>query len=127
MGKIVVYNVHDEDYTNERCNHYIGRSKSGNPLSNPFTHNGVKSNLAKMSFKTREEAIAAFETYFDLMYGKDPELTAAFDEIYKEYKAGNDIYLGCFCKPKSCHGDVLAKKLQEHLIKEKMKEKRSEK
>ena len=73
------------------------------------------------------KAIAAFETYFDLMYGKDPELTAAFDEIYKEYKAGNDIYLGCFCKPKSCHGDVLAKKLQENLIKEKMKEKRSEK
>lgn len=123
MGKIIVYNLHDEDHTNGgECNFYIGRSKSGNPLGNPFTHNGVKTSIAKRSFETREQAINAFRIYFQKVYGKDEELTKAFDEIYEHYKNGEDIYLGCFCKPKACHGDVIAEELQKRLIKERMEE-----
>lgn len=127
MGKIVVYNTKSEDYTNENNNFYIGRSKDGNPLGNPFTHNGVRSNLAKLSFKTREDAIKAYEEYFDRMYGVNEELTKAFDEMYEHYKNGEDIYLQCFCKPCACHGDVLANRLQRKLIKEKLEERKKKK
>ena len=122
---IHVYNIHNEDHTNERCCYYCGRSKEGNPLSNPFTHNGVRTNLAKLSLKTREDAIEAFAQYFDKMYGKDEEITKAFDEIYGHYKNGEEIWLGCFCKPKPCHCDVIADRLQRKLIKEKLEERRN--
>lgn len=125
MGKIVVYNTKLEDYTSHPNNFYIGRSKDGNPLGNPFTHNGVKSELAKLSFKTRDDAIKAYEQYFDKMYGVDEELTKAFDEIYEHYKNGEDVYLQCFCKPLPCHGDIIADRLQRKLIKEKIQERRN--
>lgn len=124
MGKIVVYNTKQDDFTSEPNNFYIGRNKDGNPLGNPFTHNGVKTSLAKLSFKTREQAIEAFGKYFDERYGKDEELTKAFDNIYEHYKNGEDIYLQCFCKPLPCHGDVIADRLQRKLIKEKLKERK---
>ena len=122
---IYVYNSHIEDHTNGSCcNFYIGR---GSPLGNPFTHNGVRSIYKTMSFKTREQAIEAYEKYFDEVYGKDEWFTRAFDEIYEHYKNGEDIYLQCFCKPKACHGDVIADRLQRKLIKEKMEERKNEK
>ena len=119
MGKIFVYNCHNEDKTSYPNNFYIGR---GSPLGNPFTFGAVKSNLAKLQLKTREDAIKAYKLYFREMYGKDDEITKAFDEIYEHYKNGEDIYLQCFCKPKACHGDVIAEELQRKLIMEKRKE-----
>jgi hypothetical protein len=119
---IYVYNSHNEDHTNgEGYNFYIGRPSI---LSNPFTYNGCRTNIAKLSLKTREDAIEAYKRYFDKMYGTNEEFTKAFDEIYRHYKNGEDIYLQCFCKPKPCHGDYIAEQLQRKLIKEKMEEKR---
>lgn len=92
------------------------------PLGNPFTHNGVKSNLAKLSFKTREEALNAYEEYFKLSYGINKELTNYFDEIYRAFRTGEHIYLVCHCKPLPCHGDFLEKELNKRLILEKRKE-----
>lgn len=122
MGKIVIYNTNTDDFTSQPNNFYIGRSRTWNPLGNPFTHNGVRTNLAKLSLKTREDAIEAYARYFDEMYGKDPDFTKAFDEIYERYKAGEDIYLQCFCKPLPCHGDVIAERLQRRLIRDRMQE-----
>ena len=124
MGKITVYNTHQEDYTYKPNNFLICRTKEGNPLANPFTYNGVKTRLTKLSFKTREEAIDAYKLYFKKMYGLDEGLTKAFDTIYEKYKNGEDIYLQCCCKPLPCHGDFLAEELQRKLIKEKMEERR---
>ena len=124
MGKITVYNTHQEDYTYKPNNFLICRTKDGNPLANPFTYNGVKTRLAKLSFKTREEAIDAYKMYFKKMYGLDEGLTKAFDTIYEKYKNGEDRYLQCCCKPLPCHGDFLAEELQRKLIKEKMEERR---
>ena len=124
MGKITVYNTHQEDYTYKPNNFLICRTKDGNPLANPFTYNGIKTRLAKLSFKTREEAIDAYKLYFKKMYGLDEGLTKAFDIIYEKYKNGEDIYLQCCCKPLPCHGDFLAEELQRKLIKEKMEERR---
>lgn len=88
-------------------------------LGNPFTHNGKYSSLAKLSFKTRDQAIEAYEKYFDAMYGKNEIFTHEIDKMYDAYKNGHDIYLGCFCKPLPCHADIIAKKLQKRLILEK--------
>lgn len=118
MGQIIVYNCHHEDHSSHPNNYYIGRPSI---LSNPFTHDGKRSNLAKLSFKTREEAIEAYKLYFAEMYENNEEFKKAFDEIFEKYKNGEDIYLQCFCKPLPCHGDFLAKMLQKKLIKEKMK------
>ena len=127
MGQIHVFNIHNEDHSSE-CNcYYIGRSRSGNPLGNPFTHNGVRTSIAKLSFKTREEAIDAFRLYFKEVYGKDEEITKAFDEIYEHYKNGEDIWLGCFCKPLPCHGDVIAEELQKKLVRERLAERKKKK
>lgn len=132
MGKITVINIKNEDKSLEPGYYYVGRSaKYSSPLANPYTFNGKRSNLAKLSFKTREQALEAYEKYFDVMYNEDEEFKKAFDEIYETYKSGEDIYLGCFCAPQPCHADYIAKKLQQKLIKENrekfLKEKNNEK
>jgi len=115
-GKIVVINITKEDRSNDPHYYYIGRSNTYNVLGNPFTFNGKKSSLANLSFETRLEAVAAYSRYFDAMYGHDKAYTEAIDKIYNDYKEGNTVYLGCFCKPEPCHGDIIAKKLQQRLI-----------
>jgi hypothetical protein len=93
---IHVVNINSEDCSDKKNFFYIGRSKDGNPLGNPFTHNGKKSSLAKLSFKTRDEAIDAYKVYFETVYNQPgyERLTRAFNEIYEHYKNGEDIYLG---------------------------------
>lgn len=120
---IYVYNSHNEDFTSHPNNFYVARPS---PLGNPFSYNGVRTVLAKLAFKTREEAVEAYEKYFDKMYGTNESFTKAFDEIYEHYKNGEDIYLQCFCKPKCCHADIIADRLQRKLVKEKMEEARHE-
>lgn len=119
---IKVYNCHTEDYTSHPNNFYIGR---GSILGNPFTHDGKRSNLAKMSFKTREEAIEAYKLYFKAMMETDIKFQEAFNMIYDKYKNGEDVYLQCFCKPLPCHGDFIAQECQKRLIKERMQERKN--
>jgi uncharacterized protein DUF4326 len=69
----------------ERFDVYIGRpSKWGNP----FVLDGRSS---------REEVIAKYRAWLLCQ----PELVAALPELKGKV-------LGCWCAPKSCHGDVLA-------------------
>ena len=116
---IVVYNIKTDDYSSHPNNFYIGRPSI---LSNPFTYDGKRSNLAKLSFKTREEAIEAYELYFNSMIENDKDFQEEFNKIYKKYKNGEDIYLGCFCHPLPCHGDIIARELQRKLILDKKQE-----
>lgn len=126
MGKIHVINIkNDADHSTDEGYFYVARSKKfSSPLGNPFTHNGKRTSLAKLSFPTAKQAIQAYEMYFDKMYGMDEEFTKAFDEIYEYYKTGKDVYLGCFCAPEPCHAEIIAKKLQQKLIKEKLAERK---
>jgi hypothetical protein len=72
---------------------YIGRpSKWGNP----FSHK--EGTLAEFRVRDRKEAIQKFEQYLL----QNEELMSQIHEL--EGKV-----LGCWCKPQSCHGDVLAK------------------
>lgn len=83
---------------------YIGRLGDNYHFGNPFSHQ--HSTLAKTKVETRDQAIEAFR---DWLYGLnyldiEPERRQwIIDNINKlEGKT-----LGCFCKPKACHGDIL--------------------
>jgi len=70
---------------------YIGRAGKG---QDGYFGNPVQDG-------TRKEKIDGFKEY---AYSK-----AELDEEYRtEVKALQGKTLGCFCKPKACHGDILA-------------------
>ena len=127
---IYVYNLRVETH-NGPNSFYIGR---GSVLGNPYTHIKDRKTKAIYEVKDRDEAIDRYSDYFDLMYGSNIAYTKAIDEIYDLYKKGEDVYLGCFCKKYQsneyhndeirCHGDIIKRKLEQRLIKEKIKEKR---
>ena len=116
MSGIHVYNLTKEEHSGD-CTFYCGR---GSALGNPFTPIKSKETKAKFIVKSREEAISRYLSYFDAMYGSNVKFTAAVDEIYKKYKDGKDVFLGCYCAPLECHCDVIVKKLRNRLIKEKV-------
>jgi len=115
---IYVYNTNSESHDGPN-NYYIGRPSI---LGNPYTHIKEKGTLAMYVVRNRDEAIDMYSHYFDVMYGSNVEFTRLIDEMYEKYKNGEDIYLECFCKPLRCHGDIIAKKLQQRLVKEKLQE-----
>jgi hypothetical protein len=78
---------------------YIGRGiVNGKQLKwgNPFSHKD--GTLAEFKVSSRKEAIEKFEEYLL----KNEELMKSLHELKGKT-------LGCWCKPKSCHGDILAK------------------
>lgn len=76
---------------------YIGRpSKWGNP----FTHKSDENTLAKHIVSSREEAIQRYKEY--ITTGDGMHLLNDLHELKGKT-------LGCWCKPRSCHGDILAK------------------
>jgi hypothetical protein len=114
---IIVYNKNNETHLGEN-NYPIYRP---NILSNPYTDIKDKKTKALYVVKNRDEAIQKYSDYFDLKYGKDIQFTKIVDEIYHKYKNGETVYLECMCKPLPCHGDVIVKKMQQRLLKEKIK------
>lgn len=78
---------------------YIGRpSKWGNP----FTHK--KSNIIDTNSEDREDSIKKYEEW--IRYGEGKYLLEQLHELEGKI-------LGCWCKPKKCHGDILIKLLNE--------------
>lgn len=74
---------------------YIGRpSKWGNP----FTHQPDGKTLAQHTVANRKEAIDAYRTW--ITRGDGRHLLNDLHELQGKV-------LGCWCKPQSCHGDVL--------------------
>ena len=116
---IHIYNSNIDDHTSHPNNFPIYR---GTILGNPYTHDGKRKSLAKLSFPTRDEAIDAYKEYFYAMYEVNAEFKAYVDMIYEKYKNGEDIYLQCWCAPLRCHGEIIREFLQKKLIKEKREE-----
>lgn len=81
---------------------YIGR---GSKWGNPFTHLNTNTK-AEFVVGSREEAISAYEAW--ITRGEGQHLLTQLHELEGQT-------LGCFCKPKSCHGDVLVKLINEHV------------
>ncbi len=72
---------------------YIGRpSKWGNPYSHK------DDTIAEFRVKDRKEAVQKFEEY---LLGNE--------ELMKSLSELKGKTLGCWCKPSSCHGDILKK------------------
>lgn len=87
--RTVVVNIHKEFF-----NVYIGRAGRGQDgyFGNPFRiGHGI----------SREDAVKRFERYFAERIEKD-------SEFKRRIVALKGKRLGCFCKPKACHGDVIA-------------------
>lgn len=93
MEKTKVVNLNKDKY-----DVYIGR---GSKWGNPYTSIKDRKTLAKFVVDTREESI---EKYWEHVLGS-PELM----ESHKELEGKT---LGCFCKPKSCHGDILVELIE---------------
>ena len=77
------------------CDHYIGREWGGFPLSpfhNPF-HIGKDGN--------RAEVLAKFAEYW---YAPDQWALRKMADMV----IGDNDTLGCWCKPATCHGDIIA-------------------
>lgn len=113
---IIVYNKNNETHLGEN-NYPIYRP---NILSNPYTEIKDRQTKALYVVKNRDEAIQKYSDYFDLKYGRDIQFTNIIDEIYEKYKNGETVYLECYCYPLPCHGDVIIKKLEKRLLKEKI-------
>lgn len=90
--KPIVVNKYKEPY-----DVYIGR---GSKWGNPFTHISDKQTKAEFIVATREESIEKFREY---IIERISNGEVKIDDLLE--LAGKR--LGCFCKPKSCHGDVL--------------------
>jgi len=97
--KVKVVNIYFEDY-----DVYIGRPGKGK--KGEFGNHHSVYNICPICKvrHTREEAISIFRKWF-----YSPELTATIyrDLVKKKIKPGDR--LGCFCSPKQCHGDIIAK------------------
>ena len=78
---------------------YIGR---GSKWGNPFTHIKNKETKAEFIVDSRSESITKYKEWIS----NQPELLNALEEL-------RDKRLGCFCKPKACHGDILVELLQQ--------------
>ncbi len=70
---------------------------------NPFSHK--ENTKALFIVKTRKEAIQNYKEW--IINGEGKYLLSDLHEL-------KDKILGCFCKPKSCHGDIL-KELVDNL------------
>lgn len=114
---IYVYNIHEEDHSANENDFYIGR---GSPVGNLFSHLNEKGSYYDIvHVDTREEAIENYKKIqFPFEYENHREFREYIDKMYEKFKNGEDIYLGCFCKPKSCHGDVIKEYLEKRFIKE---------
>lgn len=74
---------------------YIGRpSKWGNP----FTHIKDGSTLAKHIVNSRDESVSAYCEWITKGNGK---------HLLNDLHELKGKTLGCWCKPQSCHGDIL--------------------
>lgn len=84
---------------------YIGR---GSPLGNPFVFRNSSHPDAIYRVETREEAICKFEKYLEVKVSDcDPTFCDALNELIIKNLRGETVRLGCYCKPQSCHGDVI--------------------
>jgi len=83
---------------------YIGR---GSPLGNPFV-------IGKHG--TRKEVIEAYRGYLKENIDNDtPSIINALNDLAEAASTDEGVNLICFCKPVSCHGDVIKEFIEEAL------------
>lgn len=91
-----VVNLYKEPY-----DVYIGRPGSG--MSGYFGNPIIKGETCPVCQKVHDEpgdTIPCYRVYLEWRLATDPDFVVHFNQL--EGKT-----LGCFCKPKACHGDVI--------------------
>lgn len=86
---------------------YIGRPPRGHGIPDPPERGCFGNPFVMRTEADREKVVRHFELYFR----KRIETDEAFREAVLELRGKS---LGCFCKPKLCHGDVIANWLNHH-------------
>jgi hypothetical protein len=93
------------------CDEYIGRGPGGRDMTEtPIGQDGWLGNPYRIKSAggdyTRAESIDRFEDVFADRFEDDPAFRVAIQAL-----AGDR--LGCYCAPKACHGDVIAKYIHQ--------------
>lgn len=108
----MIYVVNKHKHKKTAKDIYIGR---GSELGNPFTHKELENTKAQYKCDSREKAILNYEFYIrDKIEKRDSNICKKLNEIFS-MACKNDVFLVCFCKPKSCHGDIIKKIIEEKL------------
>lgn len=98
---------------------YIGR---GSVLGNPYTSIQGRETKAKYIVSSKEESIENFKNHLlECIEKKDKEVCDMLNKIYKLSLEG-EVFLSCYCKPKSCHGDII-----KEIVESKIEKKESQK
>jgi hypothetical protein len=96
--------IHKKDSDKHDNVIYVGR---GSALGNPYTSIQDRQTQAEFVVDSRKESIQCFKDYLlKKIEEKDEEICVTMNEIYTMAIRGN-VHLACYCKPKSCHGDVI--------------------
>lgn len=91
---------------------YVGRRDSGMHYGNPFTHYPIAGTCAAIHVRTREEAVARFETWVRGESDRDVEPRRR-EWILGNLEALRGRVLGCYCAPELCHANVLIRLAEE--------------
>lgn len=91
----------------EECDEYIGRGKEGNAHMNntKVGKRGWLGNPYRVGNYTRDESIQKFKEDFYERLKNDKVFREEVNKLMGKK-------LGCFCKPKDCHGDVIKEYLE---------------
>jgi hypothetical protein len=107
--------IHKKDTDKHDNVIYVGR---GSALGNPYTSIKGRETLAEFVVDSRKESIECFRKYLlDCIEKREDVVCNMLNEIYNLAIKG-EVCLSCYCKPKSCHGDII-KEIIESKIKEK--------
>jgi hypothetical protein len=103
----VIVNLYKEPY-----DVYIGRPGKGQDgyFGNPVVR-GEQCFICNENHQTASDTLPCFEIYARLRLANDEE----FRQRVKDLKGK---VLGCFCKPKPCHGDILLQLIEELAVQE---------
>lgn len=105
LQRLRVVNKYKHEPTSDDV--YIGR---GSIFGNPYSHI-PSSDKNVIMCDTREESINAYRTYFqDIIDGcgcKNKRFKRQLREMIVKLKLGGEVNLVCYCKPKTCHGDII--------------------
>lgn len=113
MKQIKINVVNKHQHTNTPSDIYIGR---GSVLGNPFTHLPLNKSKAQVHVDSREKAITEYKKWIKGKISEfDGNVIGQLEFIKRNAISQHEINLVCFCKPKSCHGDVI-KELVEKSI-----------
>ena len=93
----------------ERADVYIGRPPRGHGIPDPPARGCFGNPFPMENEADREQVLRRYALYF-------LERVETDEAFRKAVLALRGKSLGCFCKPKPCHGDIIAEWLDRHEI-----------